>query len=116
MQQILYIRKQDTSYHGVTLEANECGDTANTDIPGIFMHAEMFMLKLKANFLFNPTPSADQVIQTWIVDAWEGINKSDIDDSINAAGFNEDPSNWHIYKHDVYGERSQAEWQSTGEM
>ncbi len=64
----------------------------------------------------NPKPPANEVIQTWILDAWKGINNSNIENSIKAAGFNEDPSKWHIYKHDVYGERFWVAWECTGEI
>ena len=50
------------------------------------------------------------------MDAWKGINNSNIENSIKATGFNEDPSKWHIYKHDVYGERFRVAWECTGEI
>lgn len=39
----------------------------------------------------NPKPTADEVIQTWIVDAQKRIYNSYIENSNKAAGFNEDP-------------------------
>ncbi len=53
---------------------------------------------------------------TWILDAWKRDNNSNIENSIKVAEFNEDPSKWHIYNHDVYGERFWVAWESTDEM
>jgi len=36
------------------------------------------------------------------VDACKAINNSNIENSIMAVGFNEDPCKWHTYKHNVY--------------
>jgi hypothetical protein len=38
----------------------------------------------------------------WIAAAWNQVNESVILNSVKAAGFG-DETEWHIYKHDVYG-------------
>jgi hypothetical protein len=37
----------------------------------------------------NPRPPTNEVIQTWILEAWIGKNNSNIENSIKVAGFNE---------------------------
>jgi hypothetical protein len=63
----------------------------------------------------NPKPPNDEYVHRWVSDAWRGINNSTIANSIRAAGFGNDPTQWHIYKHDVYGERFRNSWENTGE-
>ncbi len=60
-------------------------------------------------------PPNDEYVHHWVSDAWRGINNSTIANLIRAAGFGNDPTKWHIYKHGVYGERFRNSWENTGE-
>ena len=62
----------------------------------------------------NPKPPSDELVQSWVIDAWKGVSLDNIKNSIAAAGFNEDASQWHISKHDVYGEHFCEAWKNTG--
>jgi hypothetical protein len=54
-----------------------------------------------------------------VSDAWRGINNNNnnnnITNSIRAAGFGNDPTQWHIYKHYVYDEHFKNTWENTGD-
>ena len=63
----------------------------------------------------NPKPPADEIVQTWVRDGWNGVNIQNIKSSIASAGFNEDHLQWHISKHDVYGTRFLQAWENTGD-
>ena len=41
------------------------------------------------------------------------MSRNKIRKSIRAAGFDENPKNWHISKHDVYGERFLQQWEDS---
>jgi len=46
----------------------------------------------------NPKPPAKEIVHTWLSDAWKGVNLTNIQYSIAAAGFNADETKWHIFK------------------
>ena len=61
----------------------------------------------------NPKPPAKETVHTWVSDAWKGVNLTNIQNSIAAAGFAADETKWHIFKHDVYGELFRSTWINT---
>jgi len=63
----------------------------------------------------NQKLPADEIVQTWVRDGWNGVNIQNIKKSIASAGFNEDHLQWHISKHDVYGTRFLRAWENTGD-
>jgi hypothetical protein len=44
------------------------------------------------------------------------INRRNILSSIASAGFHDDYNNWHIAKHDVYGQQFNERWVDTGDV
>ena len=50
-------------------------------------------------------------IINWVAAAWNQVNESVILNSIKALGFG-DETEWHIYKHDVYGAAFRNAWLS----
>jgi hypothetical protein len=59
----------------------------------------------------HPRPPSDGIIATWVKQAWRQVPVEVVNRSIKAAGFgmwNE----WHISKHDVYGDRFKTLWLS----
>jgi NDP-sugar pyrophosphorylase family protein len=44
------------------------------------------------------------------------INRRNILSSIASAGFHDDYNNWHIAKHDVYGQQFKERWVDTGDV
>ena len=46
------------------------------------------------------------------MDAWRQVSQSNIINSISAAGFSDNYRDWHISKHDVYGEQFRTAWGS----
>jgi hypothetical protein len=57
----------------------------------------------------------NELVHGFVSDAWRGINNSNITNSIRAAGFGNDPTEWHIYKHDICSERFKNTWENTGD-
>lgn len=52
----------------------------------------------------NPRPPGIPIINGWIKYSWDSVSLENISNSINAAGFSSNSNEWHISKHDVYGE------------
>ncbi|KAG3243806.1 hypothetical protein PI124_g11373 [Phytophthora idaei] len=58
----------------------------------------------------NPRmPSVDTVCG-WVLRAWRDTEESTIMRSVEAAGFAQNPSEWFIAKHDVYGAKFREKW------
>ena len=53
---------------------------------------------------FNPKPPRDEIVKNWVSESWKAVKRSTIVNSIRAARF-DDYHNWHISKHDAYGEK-----------
>jgi DDE superfamily endonuclease len=53
----------------------------------------------------NPRRPAQDIVNSWVSRAWDELSINNIRRSINAAGFSANCLEWHISKHDVYGER-----------
>jgi hypothetical protein len=63
----------------------------------------------------NPKPPSNELIQSWVRDAWSGLSASNIKSSVLSAGFNPDSNQWHISKHDIYGSRFRRAYENTGD-
>lgn len=59
----------------------------------------------------NPKPPSEETVCGWVVKAWKDTPQLVIDNSIAAAGFHSDPSQWFIWRHDVYGRLFQQQWE-----
>lgn len=59
----------------------------------------------------NPKQPKEEVVNKWLVESWRDVKNSNINNSIKSAGFSDDYSDWHISKHDVYGERFRIAWE-----
>ena len=64
----------------------------------------------------NPKPPADDVVRSWVLDSWRSVSVSNIKNSITSAGFSTDFKQWHIAKHDVYGNDFIQAWENSGEV
>ena len=60
----------------------------------------------------NPKPPSEKTVCEWVVKAWKDTPQLVVDNSVAAAGFSSDPSQWHIWNHDVYGALFQEHWQA----
>ncbi|GMF24308.1 unnamed protein product [Phytophthora fragariaefolia] len=58
----------------------------------------------------NPRPPAVATVCGWIRRAWRDTDSETVINSITAAGFSENPYDWFIARHDVYGERFLDSW------
>ena len=63
----------------------------------------------------NPKPPSNHIVQGWVRDAWNGVSINNVTKSVLSAGFNDNPDEWHISKHDIYGTRFKAAYNNTGE-
>ncbi|KAE9022789.1 hypothetical protein PR003_g12124 [Phytophthora rubi] len=58
----------------------------------------------------NPRPPAVATVCGWIRRAWRATDSDTVINSISAAGFSENPYDWFIARHEVYGERFLDSW------
>ena len=58
----------------------------------------------------NPKPPRENVVHAWVIDAWRSVNVQNISRSIQSAGFSPNFEDWHITKHDVYGNMFRDVW------
>lgn len=63
----------------------------------------------------NPKPPKNEIVRTWVKDAWRAINDDTIKRSICIAGFAENCEEWHIWNHDVYGDKFKDAWRNNVE-
>lgn len=63
----------------------------------------------------TPKLLANKTVGTWVSDACKGVNLTNLQNSITAAGFDADESKWHIFKHYVYGELYCSTWINIGD-
>ena len=61
----------------------------------------------------NPKPPSNDVVRTWVLEAWRQVSLSNIMNSILAAGFANSHNDWHISKHDVYGTQFTEAWHNS---
>ncbi|GMF64688.1 unnamed protein product [Phytophthora lilii] len=58
----------------------------------------------------NPRPPAVDVVCGWVRRAWRETDTNAVLNSIAAAGFSDNVYDWHIARHDVYGEKFTTAW------
>ncbi|GMF33087.1 unnamed protein product [Phytophthora lilii] len=58
----------------------------------------------------NPRPPPVESVCVWVRQAWRDTPESVVLSSIETAGFDDDPSRWFIWNHDVYGWQFQRAW------
>jgi DDE superfamily endonuclease len=58
----------------------------------------------------NPRPPSVEIVSDWVRQAWRLVPAEVVNHSIACAGFADDYTEWHIARHDVYGERFVAAW------
>lgn len=51
----------------------------------------------------NPKPPSHQVVNMWVNNAWKELRQANIVNSVNSAGISQNLEDWHIAKHDIYG-------------
>jgi hypothetical protein len=56
----------------------------------------------------NPRPPDVKVVCEWVRRAWREIDPAAVTNSISAVGFSDNVYDWHIARHDVYGEKFMA--------
>jgi hypothetical protein len=61
----------------------------------------------------NPKPPSDTIVQGWVRDAWSRLSINNVRESILLAGFNDNPDEWHISKHDIYGSHFKTAYKNT---
>jgi hypothetical protein len=64
----------------------------------------------------NPKPPSVAVVTEWIRRAWRAVPDTVVATSIKRAGFSADYDEWHISRHDVYGDNFCNAWLSVGSM
>jgi hypothetical protein len=62
----------------------------------------------------NPKPPGDEVLRSWLLDAWRQAKLDCIHNSIKSAGFADSYQDWHISRHDVYGDQFRTAWENSG--
>jgi hypothetical protein len=65
-------------------------------------------------YKLHPIGTKDQLAD--ILDSLRRVNHSNIRNSISSAGFSNDFKQWHIAKHDVYGNDSIQAWENSGDV
>ena len=60
----------------------------------------------------NPKAPAPEVVEAWFKDAWRTVSNKSIKNSVRAAGFAANPADWHVAKHDVYGDAFLEAWEN----
>jgi len=58
----------------------------------------------------NPKAPSQALVNLWISNAWSSMSIQNIKNSIQSAGFSENFEDWHISKHDIYGDRFRNEF------
>nr|CCA16569.1 conserved hypothetical protein [Albugo laibachii Nc14] len=58
----------------------------------------------------NPRPPTIEIVSSWVTLAWKGVPDTMVQNSVAAAGFSDEPTKWHIARHDVYGDLFRMNW------
>ena len=61
----------------------------------------------------NPRPPPNEIIRCWVKDAWNGVSSNNVLRCIQSAGFSSRYEDWHIAKHDIYGEKFCRAWNNS---
>ena len=59
----------------------------------------------------NPRPPKPELVNEWVKEAWNATSQENINKSIRSAGFAFKYKDWHISKHDIYGEKFCQKWE-----
>ncbi|KAG6965705.1 hypothetical protein JG687_00005285 [Phytophthora cactorum] len=51
----------------------------------------------------------------WIKKAWRDTDSKHLKNSVAAADFADNWTEWHVARYDVYGEQFRAKWETSGE-
>jgi hypothetical protein len=62
----------------------------------------------------NPKPPPEEVVREWVRRAWHQVSDTNVKNSIKCAGFSDNVDDWHITRHDVYGEQFKTAWNNAG--
>ncbi|GMF39205.1 unnamed protein product [Phytophthora fragariaefolia] len=62
----------------------------------------------------NPRPPTIETVASWVASAWRQVPDDVVKKSVEKCGFLDDPSDWHISKHDVYGAKFRMAWELNG--
>ena len=60
----------------------------------------------------NPKPPNVEEVVKWVQHAWKAVPDEVVWRSVLAAGFSENFEDWHIARHDVYGQKFREKWLS----
>ncbi|GMF56939.1 unnamed protein product [Phytophthora fragariaefolia] len=66
--------------------------------------------KVEYTRIGNPRMPTVDTVCGWVLRAWRDIEVATVVNSVEAAGFANEPSNWVIAKHDVYGPKICERW------
>lgn len=64
----------------------------------------------------NPKPPSPELVRSWVRDSWNQVSLECVKKSIMSAGFANDFRDWHISKHDIYGQAFCNAWLNAGEQ
>ena len=63
----------------------------------------------------NPRPPSVETVCEWVRNAWRETSQDAVAHSIAAAGFSDNVYDWHIARHDVYGQKFLDAWEGAEE-
>ncbi|ETI33724.1 hypothetical protein F443_19625, partial [Phytophthora nicotianae P1569] len=63
----------------------------------------------------NPKQPPEEDVAQWVQTAWKDVPDDVVSRSVAAAGFSRCYQDWHISRHDVYGELFCRKWLSRGD-
>ncbi|KAG2870900.1 hypothetical protein PC115_g20616 [Phytophthora cactorum] len=63
----------------------------------------------------NPRMPSVGVVCGWVKKAWRDTDCETVANSVAAAGFADHCMDWHVARHDVYGDRFREKWEASGE-
>ncbi|GMF34023.1 unnamed protein product [Phytophthora lilii] len=58
----------------------------------------------------NPKPPSVETVANWVDVAWRDVPADVVERSVAAAGFSSRFGDWHVARHDVYGELFCSKW------
>lgn len=64
----------------------------------------------------NPKPPSQQIVNSWVGESWRSVKEDTFKNSIAAAGFSTNHTDWHISKHDVYGQKFLTAWNTSQQL
>ncbi|KAG3001932.1 hypothetical protein PC120_g19992 [Phytophthora cactorum] len=70
--------------------------------------------KVKYTRFSNPRMPSVGVVCGWVKKAWRDTDCETVANSVAAAGFADHCMDWHVARHDVYGDRFREKWEASG--